>query len=256
MNVVFESPGIWFVRLGKFWLDNGRLFIWTFHRTVNSCDIVVCFRWLLTSNESWLFLNLAACRLAVYWSVFQNVHSCPRKSLTSLEWCVATAYCTLGVLFLCECSVRRKAVAWMSHYIHTPSTQLCHSYVACSHTYEHSETYVSMPEIVNRIWAVGMHVSACTLNSCCVVECIYELYVFSSSVATSSAECNHCSPPSSLVCGQLLPLSVGSLPPPSKCTSSRSAHEFQGSQLRSWPTDQYANCIFSSGPLSLILRAW
>jgi len=36
------------------------------------------------------------------------------------------------------------------------------------------------------------------------VECIYKPYVFSHSVATSSAECNHCSPPSSLVCGQLL----------------------------------------------------
>jgi len=37
-----------------------------------------------------------------------------------------------------------------------------------------------------------------------VVECIYEPYVFSHSVVTSSAECNHCSPSSSLVCGQLL----------------------------------------------------
>jgi len=37
-----------------------------------------------------------------------------------------------------------------------------------------------------------------------VVECICEPYVFSLSVATSSAECNHCSPPSRLVCGQLL----------------------------------------------------
>ena len=37
-----------------------------------------------------------------------------------------------------------------------------------------------------------------------VVKCIYKLYVFSHSVSTSSAECNRCSPPSSLVCGQLL----------------------------------------------------
>ena len=36
-----------------------------------------------------------------------------------------------------------------------------------------------------------------------VVECIYSR-VFSHSVATSSAECNRCNPPSSLVCGQLL----------------------------------------------------
>jgi len=27
-----------------------------------------------------------------------------------------------------------------------------------------------------------------------VLECIYELYIFSHSVATSSAECNRCSP--------------------------------------------------------------
>jgi len=37
-----------------------------------------------------------------------------------------------------------------------------------------------------------------------VVECIYEPYVSSHSVAASSAECNRCSPPSSLVCDQLL----------------------------------------------------
>ena len=37
-----------------------------------------------------------------------------------------------------------------------------------------------------------------------VVEWIYEPYVFSHSVAMSSAECNSCSPPSSLVCRQLL----------------------------------------------------
>jgi len=37
-----------------------------------------------------------------------------------------------------------------------------------------------------------------------VVECIYEPYVFRHSVAMSSAECNRCNPPSSLVCGQLL----------------------------------------------------
>ena len=40
-----------------------------------------------------------------------------------------------------------------------------------------------------------------------VVECIYKLYVFSHTVATSSAECNCSSPPSSLVCGQLLTIS-------------------------------------------------
>ena len=37
-----------------------------------------------------------------------------------------------------------------------------------------------------------------------VIECIYKLYFFSHSMATSSAECSRCSPPSSLVCGQLL----------------------------------------------------
>jgi len=37
-----------------------------------------------------------------------------------------------------------------------------------------------------------------------VVECIYQPYVFSRSVAMLSAECSCCSPPSSLVCGQLL----------------------------------------------------
>jgi len=36
------------------------------------------------------------------------------------------------------------------------------------------------------------------------VECIYEPHVFSHSVTTSSADCNRCNPPSSLVCGQLL----------------------------------------------------
>jgi len=37
-----------------------------------------------------------------------------------------------------------------------------------------------------------------------VVECIYEPYVINHSVAMSPAEWNHCSPPSSLYCGQLL----------------------------------------------------
>jgi len=37
-----------------------------------------------------------------------------------------------------------------------------------------------------------------------VVECVYKPHVFNRSVATSSAECSRCSPPFSLVCGQLL----------------------------------------------------
>jgi len=37
-----------------------------------------------------------------------------------------------------------------------------------------------------------------------VVKCIYEPYVFNRSAATSSAECNRCSPPFSLVYVQLL----------------------------------------------------
>ena len=37
-----------------------------------------------------------------------------------------------------------------------------------------------------------------------VADCFYKPCVSSHSVALSSAECSHCSPPSSLVCGQLL----------------------------------------------------
>jgi len=37
-----KSPWIWVVGLGKCWLDNGRLLLWTFcHVTVNFCNIVV-----------------------------------------------------------------------------------------------------------------------------------------------------------------------------------------------------------------------
>jgi len=45
-------------------------------------------------------------------------------------------------------------------------------------------------------WRVGCY--------CCCIECIYEPCVFSHSVSSSSAECNRCSSPSSLDCGQLL----------------------------------------------------
>jgi len=38
-----KSSGIWFVGLGKFWSDNGRLFIWTsLHVTVNTLTLL-CF---------------------------------------------------------------------------------------------------------------------------------------------------------------------------------------------------------------------
>jgi len=42
------------------------------------------------------------------------------------------------------------------------------------------------------------------VNVVVVAKCIYKPYVLRHSLATSSAECNHCSPPSSLVCEQLL----------------------------------------------------
>ena len=127
------SAGLWFVGFGKFWLDNGRLFIWTFRCIiVSSCHVVFSLDYLLTaclaeSNGSLLpglwrdslhvtcrltactpgsapgptlgneygktlplyllqmkidyCVNLAACRLAVYWSVSQNLCSCPVKVL-------------------------------------------------------------------------------------------------------------------------------------------------------------------------------
>jgi len=53
-------------------------------------------------------------------------------------------------------------------------------------------------------YAAGTCISK-TGRTVVVVECIYEPYIFSHSVATSLAECNHCSPrPYSLDCGQLL----------------------------------------------------
>ena len=57
-----------------------------------------------------------------------------------------------------------------------------------------------------------------------VVECIYMPYVFSDSVAKSSAECNRCSPPSSLVCGQLLTICdiIWHLPQRHKSVAARS----------------------------------
>ena len=58
----------------------------------------------------------------------------------------------------------------------------------------------------NRLVKSGQERDITTIlrNVVVVVECIYEPYVFGRSVATSSAECNHSSPCSSLVCGQLL----------------------------------------------------
>ena len=58
----------------------------------------------------------------------------------------------------------------------------------------------------NRLVKSGQERDITTIlrNVVVVVECIYEPYVFGRSVAASSAECNHCSPPWSLVCGQLL----------------------------------------------------
>ena len=77
---VLESRGIWLlVDCRKFWSDSRRLFIWTFrHATVNSCNIVVlCLEYCFQSKLT----ILAACGLAVCWSVCQNVRSYPRKVL-------------------------------------------------------------------------------------------------------------------------------------------------------------------------------
>ena len=46
-------------------------------RAVKRVCVCVCV-FVCTSTY---FVNLAACRLVVYWSVFQNVCSCPRKAL-------------------------------------------------------------------------------------------------------------------------------------------------------------------------------
>ena len=67
-----------------------------------------------------------------------------------------------------------------------------------------------------------------------VVQCIYEQYVFSHSVSTSSAECNRCSPASSLVCRQLLTICdiVWRLPQGQMSVAAR-PHFFQ--QDAQWP---------------------
>jgi len=78
-----KSPGMWFVDFEKFWLDNGRLLVSFCRVTVNSCNTVVFSLDYLLQITVDYFVNLSACRLAVYWSVFQNVHSCPRKVLES-----------------------------------------------------------------------------------------------------------------------------------------------------------------------------
>jgi len=69
---VLKNGGPWksWNGFGKFSLDNGRLFVGTFCRvTVSSCDVL---------SLDYL-LNLAGCKLAVYWSVLKNVRSCPTK---------------------------------------------------------------------------------------------------------------------------------------------------------------------------------
>jgi len=59
----------------------------------------------------------------------------------------------------------------------------------------------STAEPVKREQCPFLHESSGRWRKGVVVECIYEPYVFSHS---SSAECNHCSPPSRSDCGQLL----------------------------------------------------
>ena len=63
------------------WIMEDYLFEFFCHVAVNSCNTVVFFIDYLLQVEVDYFVNLAACRLAVYWSVFQNVHSCPRNVL-------------------------------------------------------------------------------------------------------------------------------------------------------------------------------
>ena len=64
-------------------MDNGRLFIWNFRPdTMNSCNIVVFSLGYLLQTEVDCFVNLAVCRLAVYYlNVVQNARGCPRKVL-------------------------------------------------------------------------------------------------------------------------------------------------------------------------------
>ena len=58
-----KSPGIWFVGFGKFRLDNGRLFVWTFcHLTVNCCKMVVFSLDYLLQIIVDCSVNLASCR--------------------------------------------------------------------------------------------------------------------------------------------------------------------------------------------------
>ena len=71
----------------KFWLDNGRLFIWSFcHVTVNSCNIVVLsLDCSLEINVYCYFVNLAASILPMYWSVFQKCIVVLERSLKVLN---------------------------------------------------------------------------------------------------------------------------------------------------------------------------
>jgi len=75
-----KSPGISFVGFEKFWLENGRLFLWPFRRvTVNSYNIVV---FVKVSNLFQCEI-VAAYSLAVYWSVYVQL---PLKSLWKGPW--------------------------------------------------------------------------------------------------------------------------------------------------------------------------
>jgi len=49
----------------------------------SSCNVVFSLDYLVQIKVDY-FVNLAACWLAVYWSVFENVRSCPRKVLDSV----------------------------------------------------------------------------------------------------------------------------------------------------------------------------
>ena len=65
-------------------MDNGRLNIGSFCSvSMNSRNNIVFSLDYLLQIKVDCFVNLVACRLAVYWSVFQNMPSCPGEVLES-----------------------------------------------------------------------------------------------------------------------------------------------------------------------------